>query len=97
MYAVIFKAELNELDQEYIGSARRMRELAQTKYGCVDFISVTEGTQEISISYWENEEQIKQWKNDPEHITAQQLGRNKWYQSYEVQIVKIERQSSRNS
>ena len=51
MYAVIFKAEINKLDSRYSEMASRMRELAINKYGCTEFISVTEGTQEIEISY----------------------------------------------
>lgn len=92
MYAVIFTAEVNEVDDEYSRTAVRMRELAREKYGCTDFISVTEGKQEISISYWESEEQIRQWKQDSEHLVAQQLGRSTWYSAYKVQVVEVVRE-----
>lgn len=96
MYAVIFRAEINNLDQSYTGMAARMRELATSKYGCIEFVASTEGTQEIAISYWDNEAQIIAWKQDPEHQQAQQLGRSKWYKSYKVQVVKVEREYSSN-
>jgi len=51
MYAVIFRATINKLDEAYSRTATRMRELAMKEYGCSEFISVTEGKQEISISY----------------------------------------------
>ena len=89
MYAVIFRAELNELDENYSETAVRMRDRAMNKYGCTEFISVMEGVQEIAISYWETQEQIRQWKQDPEHIAAQKLGRTRWYKSYCVQVVEI--------
>ena len=92
MYAVIFRAEINKLDQSYADMAARMRELAITKYGCIDFMALTEGNQEITISYWGSEEQITAWKNDPEHREAQELGRSKWYKSYKVEVVKVERE-----
>ncbi|WP_455222122.1 antibiotic biosynthesis monooxygenase family protein [Kaarinaea lacus] len=92
MYAVIFRAEINELDESYSDTAARMQELAKTKYGCIDFVAVTEGNQEITISYWNSEEQILAWKQDPEHQLAQKLGRSKWYKSYQVQVVKVERE-----
>lgn len=92
MYAVIFRAEINQLDQEYTDTAVRMRELAINKYGCIELTVVTEGNQEIAISYWENEAQILAWKQDPEHIAAQQLGRSRWYKFCHVQIAKIERE-----
>jgi len=92
MYAVIFRAEINKFDQSYTDMATRMQELAKSKYGCTEFTVLTEGNQEIAISYWESEEQILAWKQDPEHKLAQEMGRTKWYKSYKVQIVKVERE-----
>ena len=89
MYAVIFKAEINIIDNAYLDTATHMRELALSKYGCVEFTSSTEGNKEIAISYWNNKEDIKAWKEDSEHKKAQALGKNKWYKSYTVQIVEI--------
>ena len=53
---------------------------------------MTEGNREIAISYWENLEQISAWKQNAEHRKAQELGRSKWYASYQVQVVKIIRE-----
>ena len=94
MYAVIFKAKFAISDNEYIKTANRMRELAMDKYGCKDFVSVCENNEEITISYWESEEQIKEWKKNAEHIIAQELGQSKWYESYNIEIVKIVREYS---
>jgi heme-degrading monooxygenase HmoA len=94
MYAVIFRAEINELDEAYADMAARMRDLAMQKYGCVEFTAMTEGKQEIAISYWDDQEQIKAWKQNPEHRKAQKLGRSKWYKSYRVQVVEIIRDYS---
>jgi hypothetical protein len=52
MYAVIFHAEIAQLDDEYFATAKHMRELAMTQYGCLDFVATTEGNREIAISYW---------------------------------------------
>ncbi|MBL1276379.1 MAG: hypothetical protein COB30_009845 [Ectothiorhodospiraceae bacterium] len=94
MYAVIFKAEIKELDEAYATMAEKMRNLAIEKYGCTEFTAVTEGTQELAISYWKNLDMITQWKQDPQHLEAQKLGRSKWYKSYNVQIVEIIREYS---
>jgi heme-degrading monooxygenase HmoA len=91
MYAVIFRATVAQLDDEYFRMAEKMKNLAFNKYGCLDFVSVTEGNEEIAISYWENEQQIRDWKNDPEHRIAQQAGRDKWYQSYSIEICEVGR------
>ena len=92
MYAVIFRAEINQWDQEYRDTAARLRNLAMEKYGCRNFVATTEGDQEIAISYWETLEQISRWKQDAEHIKAQQRGRSKWYRTYQIQIVEVLRE-----
>jgi heme-degrading monooxygenase HmoA len=92
MYAVIFTATLKQFDQEYSDTAEKMRELAFEKYGCREFTSVTEGDQEVAISYWDSQEQIRTWKQDPAHQAAQQRGQERWYKSYKVQVVEVVRE-----
>ncbi|MFV7783647.1 antibiotic biosynthesis monooxygenase family protein [Shewanella marisflavi] len=92
MFAVIFKAKVAHFDARYSKMAAQMRQLAMEKYHCQDFIAVTEGEQEIAISYWRSEADILAWKQDSEHRVAQQLGRQAWYKSYQVEIVEIKRQ-----
>ncbi len=89
MYAVIFKAKTNKLDESYFKMAKRMRELAICEYGCQEFTAVTEGSNEIAISYWESLEQIEKWKENSEHLVAQKLGVEKWYEDYTVEIMKM--------
>lgn len=88
---MIFKAKLGVPDAQYSEMVALMRDLAFNRYDCQDFIAVTEGEQEIAISYWNNEEDIQRWHADAQHVIAQQLGRDKWYQSYIVEIVEIHR------
>ncbi|MEH6580269.1 MAG: antibiotic biosynthesis monooxygenase [Amphritea sp.] len=92
MYAVIFKAEINQLDDGYSKMAERMRQLSMDEYGCLEFTACTEGDREIAISYWDSEEQIKAWKKNSEHLVAQTLGKQQWYKSYQVQIVEVVRE-----
>ncbi|WP_440873976.1 antibiotic biosynthesis monooxygenase family protein [Thalassotalea sp. PLHSN55] len=91
MFAVIFRAKAGSQDQEYGDMVAKMRTLAFEKYGCIDFVAATENEQEIAISYWPDEESIIRWKKDAEHGLAQSLGREKWYQSYQVDVVEIKR------
>ncbi len=91
MYVVIFRASTRDLDAEYSVVAQRMRELALSQFGCLDFVAVTEGAQEIALSYWPDEASIRAWKAHSDHVLAQELGRAKWYESYLVQIAEIKR------
>jgi len=97
MYAVIFRAEINELDQKYVAMAARMRDIAINQYGCKEFISCAEGNHEIAISYWESEAQIKEWKKNIEHLEAQTLGKSSWYKSYSVQVTHVKREYTSNT
>ncbi len=94
MFAVVFSAQVGELDDVYYATAARLRELALSQYGCIDFVSIREKDREIAVSYWESDAQIVAWKQDPEHQAAQELGRSRWYRAYTVQVVEIKREYS---
>jgi len=61
MIAVIFTAEVINLDRQYHDLTSKVRLLAD-EYGCEEFISISENNREISISYWDSQDQIKLWK-----------------------------------
>lgn len=92
MFVVIFRAKVQQLDDEYSAVAARMRELALNQFGCIEFSAVTEGHNEVALSYWPDEASIRAWKCHAEHVLAQQLGRERWYESYVVQVAEITRQ-----
>ena len=92
MYAVIFSASIREDDDDYFLMAKNLRALAIERYGCTEIKSVTEGNQEIAVSYWPSLENIQSWKSDPAHIEAQRLGQERWYGEYKVQVVRVERE-----
>ncbi|GLQ29856.1 antibiotic biosynthesis monooxygenase family protein [Litoribrevibacter albus] len=91
MFAVIFRAKVKELDQQYSEMAAKLRDIAMNEFGCTDFISLTEGDQEIAVSYWPSEENIKNWKQHSDHLIAQSFGKKKWYSHYQVEVVEIKR------
>ncbi|MFI4940569.1 MAG: antibiotic biosynthesis monooxygenase family protein [Burkholderiales bacterium] len=92
MVVVIFRAKIRVLDGEYAKVAARMRDLALKEYGCLEFQAVTEGNDEIALSYWPDEARVRAWKSHAEHLLAQQLGRERWYESYVVQVAQVSRE-----
>ena len=92
MFAVIFTARIKSFDDDYSTTAQRLRDLALTEFGCREFTAVTEGDQEIAVSTWDTREQIAAWKQHPAHQEAQRNGRERWYHSYDVKVVAIERE-----
>ncbi|QFU77047.1 antibiotic biosynthesis monooxygenase [Halioglobus maricola] len=91
MFAVIFRARIKQLDEEYAATAEAMRQRAMAEFGCVEFAAWTEGDSEVAISYWNSEEDILAWRRDPAHKQAQQLGAERWYSAYSVEVVKVTR------
>jgi heme-degrading monooxygenase HmoA len=45
----------------------------------------------ITVSYWESEDAIRQWKAHSEHQAAQAAGKKIWYADYIIRVAKVER------
>ena len=91
MLVVIFRATVRELDDQYFVLAARLRELALTEFGCTEFYALSEGNHEIALSYWPDNASVLAWKAHPEHILAQQLGYDKWYSHWTVEVAEMGR------
>lgn len=92
-YAVIFTSVKTEIKEGYTEMADLMLTLAQQQDG---FLGVESARSEvgITVSYWKDLESIKNWKQNLEHLEAQQKGRSQWYQSYTTRICLVEREYS---
>ena len=92
-YAVIFSSLLTEENDGYGAMSNRMVELAEKQAGFLGVESVRDGLG-ITVSYWQDLESIKAWKQNTEHLQAQQKGRAAWYKQFKVRIAKVERDYS---
>ena len=90
-YAVIFSATLTKDTEGYVETAERMEKLAKEQPGYLGIESARSQIG-ITVSYWESLDAILQWKNNVEHTEARNLGREKWYQKYQLRICKVERE-----
>lgn len=90
-YAVIFTSVRTDVEQGYAEMANLMVEMAKQQEG---FLGVESARNEIGItvSYWKDLESIKNWKNNLDHLQAQRMGKQKWYESYKVRIALVERE-----
>jgi heme-degrading monooxygenase HmoA len=91
-YAVIFANQRTQGDDGYGHTAMRMVELAREQAGFLGVESVrgTDGFG-ITVSYWESEDAIRNWKFQAEHLVAQETGIKNWYEHYELRVAKVER------
>lgn len=90
-YAVIFTTLQTNNVEGYSEMAESMEQLAREQPGFIDFEHAREELG-ISISYWNSIEAITNWKANLEHLKAQKMGKDQWYQWYKVRVCKVERE-----
>ena len=90
-YAVIFTAQHNlSGDDMYHITADRMVTLAQQQPGFlgVEKVCGDDGIG-ITVSYWADRDAIKLWRGHAEHLIAQAMGRQEFYDWYRIRIAEV--------
>jgi heme-degrading monooxygenase HmoA len=93
MVAVIF--EVTPADghkEEYLDIARTLRPQLDSIDGFISierFESLTTPGKILSLSFWRNEDAVKQWRNTDDHRLAQQKGRNGIFKDYRLRVVTV--------
>ena len=88
-YAVIFTSTLTSNIKGYNEMSINMEALSKKQDGFLGIDSAREDVG-ITVSYWESLEAIKTWKQNSEHLFAQQKGKEQWYSWYNTRICKVE-------
>lgn len=92
-YAVIFSNQRSDFETGYEEMAHKMVILAAKQPGYIGIESTRdEAGMGITVSYWQSEADLLAWKHVAEHLFAQKMGREKWYDYYITRIAKVERQ-----
>lgn len=89
-YAVIFTSVRTDISEGYAATAERMVLLAKEQPGYLGHESARDNLG-ITVSYWESLDAIKNWKQQSEHLQAQENGRNQYYDAYTTRICLVER------
>ena len=97
-YAVIFSSLRTAGDQGYEQMAARMVELAAAQPGFLGAESArgADGLG-ITVSYWTSEAAIAAWRAQAEHRVAQEHGRTRWYEHFEIRVARVERAHGRTA
>lgn len=90
-YAVVFTSIQTENVNGYSQMAEKMETLAKQQDGFIGVDSAREKVG-ITVSYWENLNAIKNWKQNSEHLLVQQKGKEDWYKWYRVRVCKVEQE-----
>lgn len=99
MIVTIFRSKLkNEKNEKYFKMADRMETLARDMPGFLSFKTFKAGDGErVSIVEFEDMHSQNAWRNHPEHLEAQRLGREEFYSEYKIQVFENPRVSKFNA
>ena len=90
-FAVIFTAQRSlSGDDIYDMTADRMVWLAQRQPGFLGVESVRgDDGIGITVSYWVDRQAIANWRQQAEHLAAQALGRQEFYDWYRIRVAEV--------
>jgi heme-degrading monooxygenase HmoA len=91
--AVVFTSLRMEGDDGYGQTAEEMVALAASQPGFLGVESArgADGLG-ITVSYWRDEETVRRWREQADHLIAQRAGRERWYRAYRARICRVERE-----
>ncbi|MHA6718466.1 antibiotic biosynthesis monooxygenase family protein [Sphingomonas sp. RS6] len=91
--AVLFISKRTDADDAgYAAAATAMESLALTQPGYCGMESRRgDDGVGITISYWADDDSARAWRAHPEHERIRALGRERWYEWYEVVVTRVER------
>ena len=100
MIAVIFEGIAQDDQKEaYLDTAARLRPLLENIDGFLSierFQSLTTPGKVLSLSFWRDEEAVREWRNLTEHREAQQAGRQSIFQDYRLRVAHVLRDYGMN-
>ena len=94
MFVVIFQSKRKDDDNVlYAEWAQRMNQAVTEIDGYISHVGFRdrETRKGVTIAYFETEEAIRTWREFPEHLTAQELGRESFYENYSVEVAEVVR------
>ncbi|MBI00839.1 MAG: hypothetical protein CL467_09655 [Acidimicrobiaceae bacterium] len=91
-FATIFTTKMTEDLDGYEEMADRMAGLVDAREGFLGMQSARgDDGLGITVCYWRSEEDITAWRDDIEHLEAQEEGCSRWYAQYTVEVARVER------
>jgi heme-degrading monooxygenase HmoA len=93
---ILFRSKLTEqAGEDYQAMNAEMQALVRQNPGFVDVKSYAGVDGErLTVVWWRDEESLAEWRNQMRHREAQNTGRQKWYEYYDVEVATILRTRS---
>lgn len=92
-WAVIFTTKTKEILEGYEETNTELEHILKDFPG---FIGVESARSQngvgITVSYWQDQESIRKWRENERHQEARALGKKQWYQRYHLRVCKVMRE-----
>ncbi len=94
-YAVIFTSKRSDGDNGYNAMMEVIAKLSVEQPGYLgrESARAADGFG-VTVIYYKDEASIVAWKNQEKHLVAQKIGKERWYEHYEMRVCKVERSYS---
>ncbi|MDW2982290.1 MAG: antibiotic biosynthesis monooxygenase [Rhodanobacter sp.] len=93
MIAVIFEVRPHDHRKAaYLQAAERLRPLLDQVDGFISierFESLASPGKILSLSFWRDEEAVRQWRNNDEHRQVQKAGRDSIFAAYHLTVAEV--------
>jgi heme-degrading monooxygenase HmoA len=93
MIAVIFEVQPHDAERAtYFSIAAALRPELEKIPGFISierFESITTPGKVLSLSFWKDEESVRQWRNMEQHRMAQQKGREQVFRDYRLRVADV--------
>ncbi len=96
MLIILFRSKLTaQAGEDYQDTNAEMESLVRQNPGFIDVKSYkSEDGERLTAVWWKDKESLREWRELARHREAQNTGREKWYQYYEMEVATVERTSS---
>jgi len=92
MLVVLFRSKLVPEPDGYAEMAEEMETLARSMPGFIDVKAYkAEDGERLTVVWWEDETTLRAWRTHARHLVAQQTGRERWYEYYDMNVATIVR------
>jgi len=93
MIAIIFEVTPRDgMKEEYLTIAAQMRGFVEGIEGFISverFQSLTNPDKLLSVSFFESEQSVTQWRQIAEHRAAQAQGRDRIFKDYRIRVLSV--------
>ena len=96
MVIAVFRARIrSERAEDYYALADEMAEIARAMPGFKSWKSYfADDGERVSIHEWESADELRAWREHPDHVRTQERGRQEFYEDYTLYVCEQPRQSN---